>query len=139
MNYLYIIREREFKSTNVYKIGRTTQQLHERIKAYPKDSELIISMQVENCVKMENTLKKLFKKQFIHRSDIGAEYFEGDVNLMKSIFKNIEISDISETRNVESGKTIKPTNRKLLILGLVQIFLIIAVIVIMIIHLIIKK
>jgi hypothetical protein len=32
----------------------------------------------ENCIDSEKELIKLFKLNFIHRNDIGNEYFEGN-------------------------------------------------------------
>lgn len=77
--YIYLIREREFINCNksVYKLGRTKQELLKRFNQYPKGSELIIQVKVNNCVSGEDFLKKEFIKFFKQRKDIGTEYFEG--------------------------------------------------------------
>ena len=86
--YIYLIHVREFKNRNepIYKIGKTTQSNLNRIKSYPKDSELLYYMCCEDCHKGENKVIKEFKKKFIQRRDIGTEYFEGD---MKKMMKKI--------------------------------------------------
>ena len=88
---IYLLREREFVNTNtpVYKIGMTQQEPNKRLNKYPKNSELVIVMGVpiNKTVQIEKHLIREFKKEFNHRHDIGAEYFEGDVqNMMRKIF-----------------------------------------------------
>ena len=87
MNYIYLIREREFirMKENVYKIGRTNQEAKKRISCYPKSSECIIVMKCNNSKKIENIIKKKYRYEFNQRKDIGNEYFEGDVNKMIEI------------------------------------------------------
>lgn len=82
--YIYLIKEREFIRTNddILKIGKTKQQNSERIKSYPKGSVLLIQMKCLNCDTAEKTLISKFKSKYKHRSDIGAEYFEGDTEHM---------------------------------------------------------
>lgn len=90
MQYVYLICEREFIGKNVYKVGKTIQDPTDRMKAYPKGSVLICAMNVNNCHVQEKKLKRIFKQQFKQRTDIGIEYFEGDMNSMLKIFKNTE-------------------------------------------------
>lgn len=90
MQYVYLICEREFIGKNVYKVGKTIQDPTDRMKAYPKGSILICAMNVTNCHIQEKKLKRIFKQQFKQRTDIGIEYFEGDMNSMLKIFKNTE-------------------------------------------------
>jgi len=90
MQYVYLVCEREFIGKNVYKVGKTIQNPTDRMKAYPKGSILICAMNVTNCHIQEKKLKRIFKQQFIQRTDIGIEYFEGDMNSMLKIFKNTE-------------------------------------------------
>ena len=83
MGIIYLIQLREFVNAdkNIYKIGRSVRDGVERIKEYPKNSKLYYLTHVSNnttVVKIETTIIKKFKKIFIHRSDIGNEYFEGD-------------------------------------------------------------
>ena len=89
MERVYLLREREFLKTNenIYKIGRTTQINDNRIKQYPKGSELILLVTVDNCIFIENKIKILFKQKYTQRKDIGTEYFEGNyINMRNNIF-----------------------------------------------------
>jgi hypothetical protein len=88
---IYILREREFIKTkeNIYKIGRTSKTIHERFKQYPKNSELINSFNVNDVLIYERLAISEFSKLFIHRNDIGNEYFEGDIILMMDILCKI--------------------------------------------------
>lgn len=88
-NICYILREREFVKTNeqIYKIGKTTRTMEERFSDYPNKSELIYYCDVDNCDKREQFIIKEFTKQFKLRSDIGNEYFEGNIDEMLKLFK----------------------------------------------------
>mgnify|MGYP001564724393 CR=1 FL=1 len=90
-NHIYLLREREFLTTNQYilKIGKTTRGATKRVSEYPKGSQVIIIIEVENCHDAENKLKEIFIKEFKQRKDIGAEYFEGDIDKMRKTFLNI--------------------------------------------------
>lgn len=77
-HYIYLIREREFreKNVNVFKLGKTTQAAASRIKGYPKDSEGLIIIQVQDSGVSETKLLRKFRDMFKPREDIGREYFE---------------------------------------------------------------
>jgi len=104
-NTIYLLRTREFIQLNqpVYKMGRTDQPLEKRMKGYPKGSQLLYSDICCHTVNTETIILRYFKTQFIHRKDIGKEYFEGDPNKMIEIishfcknyidFSNINIQD----------------------------------------------
>lgn len=82
--HIYLIREREFITSgqNIYKIGKTGQSGLKRAKQYPKHSMIEIHLRVRDYHAVERELIAEFKQRFIHRPDIGAEYFEGDPNQM---------------------------------------------------------
>ncbi len=86
MSHIYLIREREFIRMNeqIYKLGKTTQQGLKRSKQYPKDSMIEIHLHVNDCHVAERELLAYFRLKFKSRTDIGAEYFEGDVQIMIS-------------------------------------------------------
>ena len=91
--YIYLIREREFIKSleEIYKIGRTCQADFKRFDAYPKNSHLLLFIDVPDCKCIEKILIKKFKGQFKHRKDIGNEYFEGDkCKMMKEIVDIIQ-------------------------------------------------
>jgi hypothetical protein len=79
--YFYIFQLREHKNLNqnVYKIGKTERDIVQRFKEYPKGSMMVYSTLVNNCTKFETIIKNHFKTIFIHRTDCGEEYFEGDL------------------------------------------------------------
>ena len=92
-NYIYLLQEREFLKTkeNVFKIGMTTKQNHERFNQYPKGSILLYQMICENCKNMENQIITSFKENFTQRKDIGTEYFEGNYkNMIDIIYLTIK-------------------------------------------------
>jgi hypothetical protein len=96
MSYIYLILEREFIKTNenIYKIGRSNQNNDKRIKQYPNNSKLILQTICSDCHFSENKIISLFKTKYIHRNDIGHEYFEGDVfEMRKDINKIIDEFD----------------------------------------------
>lgn len=97
--YIYLIREREFINLgqNVYKIGKTSQVGLKRAGQYPKSSVIEIHLRVADYNAAECELIAAFKKQFIHRGDIGAEYFEGDPNLMVEMIYSHRARQCSET------------------------------------------
>jgi len=84
IEYIYLIKEREFIKTNenIYKLGKSRQTNCRRIASYPKGSQLITIVPCSNCTSMEKTLLKQFRKIFIPRTEIGSEYFEGDLQKM---------------------------------------------------------
>lgn len=103
-NYIYLVKEREFIKTNenIYKIGRSKQENTKRFLQYPKGSELIIQSRCIDCIKTEKILIDLFKKNFIHRRDIGNEYFEGNDIIMQSIIHNLLYDDLKHVNKKDS-------------------------------------
>lgn len=85
LGYLYIIQLREFVKNNehVYKIGKT-KDLFKRFSAYPKQSILMYSVRTDNISDKETLLKNNLKQKLLHRTDLGYEYFEGDINIIKA-------------------------------------------------------
>ena len=94
MEYVYLIREREFirLSENVIKIGKSTQLNCIRKNQYPKFSELYGIVTVNNCQRVENKLKREFKLNF-RQTEYGHEYFEGDIKAMVKLFLEIAHDD----------------------------------------------
>jgi hypothetical protein len=88
VNYIYLLKEREFVNNkqHVFKIGFTSRDILARTNGYPKGSKIITVLPVSG-----NPEKKLIdemKRKFIHRTDIGNEYFEGEfTEIIKTMFK----------------------------------------------------
>ena len=98
--FIYLIKEREFIKTkeHIYKIGKTKQENLQRIKSYPNGSILLLYIITNDCDKKEKEIIQKFKEHFIHKKDIGNEYFMGDYNHMI----NIILSIISISSSIES-------------------------------------
>ena len=94
MEYVYLIREREFirLGENVIKIGKSVQLNCIRKNQYPKFSELYGIVTVKNCQQVENKLKREFKVNF-RQMEYGYEYFEGDIKAMVKLFLEIAHDD----------------------------------------------
>lgn len=118
INYIYLLREREFVNTkeNIYKIGRSKQENTKRFLQYPKGSQLILQESCSDCLTLETALINEFKNHFIHRTDLGNEYFEGNISKMRhciwefvaiQVCKGNEyIENIEKTRNEIKSKQI---------------------------------
>ena len=89
--FIYLLKEREFVKTKepIYKIGKTKQENLNRIKSYPNGSKLLFYNECSNCDEKEKIILNKFKELFIHKKDIGNEYFMGDYILMKNIIYDI--------------------------------------------------
>jgi hypothetical protein len=86
-NYIYLLQEREFINTNqsIYKIGKTKCENLSRFCQYPKGSLLILqTLCYEDCDNVEKKIISLFISKYIQRTDIGREYFEGNVEEMEN-------------------------------------------------------
>ena len=87
---IYLIRTREFLTQNlsIYKIGKTGNDISQRLGNYGKGGQVLFTIAVENSKidEIEQKLIELFKTKFIQRIDIGSEYFEGDY---KTMYKEI--------------------------------------------------
>jgi hypothetical protein len=110
-NYIYLLQEREFIKTkeNIYKVGRTKKENHQRFNQYPKGSILLFQMICNNCENIESLIIKQFKEQFIQRKDIGNEYFEGDYHVM---INNIYLAIINYNPKEYSELLKKQTEEK---------------------------
>ena len=109
--YIYLLQEREFIKTNepIYKIGKTKQERLKRICNYPNGTKLIIQILCNDCNKYERLLINKFKELFIHKREIGNEYFKGDrYKMIETIYNLIWELDIKNRNENE----IKIENKK---------------------------
>ena len=89
IHYIYILQEREFIKTEepIYKIGKSKQLNLGRFSQYPNGSILYFQLVVPDCDKLEKILIRQFKGKYRQRTDIGTEYFQGDVfKMMDDIY-----------------------------------------------------
>jgi len=108
-NYIYLVKEREFIKTNenIYKIGRSKQENTKRFLQYPKGSELILQEVCIDCIKTEKMIINEFKKHFIHRKDIGNEYFEGDYLKMRKIVWGYILDESNQVENDNCNESLE--------------------------------
>jgi len=105
-NSIYLLQEREFinSNENIYKIGRTKQANIQRFNQYPKGSKLLLHIVCDDCDILETELIRDFKNKYIHRKDIGNEYFEGDYKeMIKDIYNKITNCENIEYLNIKNN------------------------------------
>ena len=105
--YIYIIQVEKDFGTNIYKIGKTTQNPFKRFSCYFGQLQIIQFNAVINCNKIEKELVDEFKTIF-GKPVRGNEYFEGDLEKMLEIFNRIILSDITQIKNTKR----KPRKRE---------------------------
>jgi hypothetical protein len=91
--FIYIIQTREFINSgeSIYKLGKTRNP-KTRLSSYPNGSRVYLLTKCVDCDKTEKDLLEKFRDKFVHKTDIGKEYFGGDVDCMiKEIFLNLFI------------------------------------------------
>ena len=83
---IYIIHEREFVNSNkpIYKIGKTTN-FKNRMRDYPKGSNIKMVYPCKDVDKTEKDLIGIFDNFFNKREDIGAEYYQGNLGDMRNL------------------------------------------------------
>ena len=75
---------------NVYKLGKTTgHNCRNRFSGYDKGSRIKLIWNVPDCDIAEKHLLAEFRERYKARTDVGAEYFQGDVNQMKTTFLRV--------------------------------------------------
>jgi len=104
---IYIIQTREFLQSDIFKIGRTRFSTNKRLKQYPSQSILIQEFNYKGDINVceTNILSYLRNHQhIIHRFDLGKEYFEGNIDSIRSAIEermehlNIHKMDIIDER-----------------------------------------
>eukprot|EP00798_Chlamydomonas_sp_ICE-L_P012729 gene12729-15975_t len=93
-DYIYVIREREFINTrdNIFKVGRSGGII-KRMAQYPKGSSVRCIVKVANAVEAKREVISLMKrcKQLTHCTDIGDEYFQGNIDTIIGIVTHVSI------------------------------------------------
>lgn len=115
VSYIYLLQEREFIKTNenIFKVGMTKKENYGRFNQYPKGSILLFQMICNDCSFFEKKIIKIFKNEFIHRKDIGNEYFEcKDYNIMIDIIYSTIKNDNNKYDNKDDNKINGNTNNE---------------------------
>lgn len=81
-DYIYIVHCEQHLHTNIYKIGRTSQQEFRRFNGYPKNSILLLYIHVNDSREVEPKLLELFRSKYTEIKSAGHEYFQGDITEM---------------------------------------------------------
>jgi hypothetical protein len=110
-HYIYLLREREFIRLNepTYKIGRTQQNPYDRFSSYPKGTEIILYIMVDDSVSLEKQVINTFKKIYEHKKGYGNEYFSGNVSEMIKTIYSVVFKDekTTTTKTNNENKKIK--------------------------------
>lgn len=96
-DYIYIVHCEQHRDTNIYKLGRTAQQEFRRFNGYPKNSELLLYIHVNNSYVIETELLKIFKEKYEQINSAGVEYFKGDVKEMIKDVVDMCLNNFGET------------------------------------------
>ena len=83
-NYIYVLidnidNKHILNKENLYKVGKTTREMHKRLLDYPIGSRLLLCLDVQDCHKTEKILLDVLRQKYINRLDVGTEYFEADI------------------------------------------------------------
>ena len=75
-SYICLLQEREFIKTkeNIYNVGMTEKENHERFNQYPKGSILLFQMICKDCKNVERHVIKKFKETFYPNAVLGMNY-----------------------------------------------------------------
>ncbi len=90
MEYIYLLETRESVrlGDQIYKIGKTKQEIFKRFDQYPTGTILILYRLCFNCDKVEKSLLKIFNTKYKNISIYGTEYFHGDLTDMCNDINN---------------------------------------------------
>jgi hypothetical protein len=87
IGFVYALVEREFVKTGepVVKIGMSRKTPADRLRGYPKGSFFVWIRHTPTPVKDERLILETMRIWFRQRKDLGAEYFEGDQNVITGL------------------------------------------------------
>ena len=89
---IYLIQTREFQTQSIpiYKIGKTGNDISERLGKYGKGGQVLFTIAIElsKLDNIEYECINLLKSKFIQKENIGTEYFEGDFkDMIKMLYQ----------------------------------------------------
>jgi hypothetical protein len=105
--FLYILIEaRHIQACeSIVKIGKTARTITDRFREYPKGSILLGSGRVNNCTLAEKILIDEFNKLYKRETNVGLEYFRGNISDMETTFYEmlLKIKKVEEilSKNIE--------------------------------------
>jgi uncharacterized C2H2 Zn-finger protein len=88
--YIYIIHPAQCINMNIYKIGRTKNIIN-RVKQYPKGSELLFTITCKNSRLIESKILNYLRdnKNYINAKEHGLEYFQCNLENLKCDIQKI--------------------------------------------------
>lgn len=106
--FVYIVQEREFLGTNIYKIGKTNRTMKARMGNYPKNTSVHYLSSVVDCAVVEKQIIDVFDEKFTKMKCYGNEYYDGNLAQMIREVNKItdelpndeEIGDINEINEI---------------------------------------
>lgn len=108
--YIYLLHEWGFFNVKeqepIYRIGKSKKNDDSQFKTFPVASVLLLQTICHNSDTCVNEIVQCFKKKYIHRKDIGNEYFEGDyISMIHDI--NLIVSKYFKIINIENHESMK--------------------------------
>ena len=98
INNIYLIKK-DKTNENIYKLGKSKKILNGTGLLYQHDCY--------NCDLIEKRIINIFKNEFIHRSDIGFQYFEGNSIEMIKIINDEILNDYNLNNPIDDDATLK--------------------------------
>ncbi len=100
--HIYVIWLREFLQKNepVFKVGRTGN-LSQRLSQYPKGSHLLFTAWTADSCKCEGKVCSKLSLHFVNRTDIGREYYEGNLGRLLNVIWGTLQAEQEENGNHE--------------------------------------
>jgi hypothetical protein len=94
---VYLVQEEKYWNTDIYKIGRTVQNINNRnmINRFQRDDyggylKIIMMMETKNCIETEKIIIEKFRNNF-SKYENSRERFQGNIIEMKKLFINITL------------------------------------------------
>jgi hypothetical protein len=116
LHYIYLVHETKFHNPhqNIYKIGRTSRNPHERTKEYEKGSTEILISECDDSFVCERELLDIFAQKFkqIFIYD-RIEHFEGNKQAMKDTINNYLSDRERKISNLQNSSVQQPNRKQL--------------------------
>ncbi len=104
-NGIYILIENKYRNDNIYKVGKTDIGLLKSIKRYDRLTKVLFFIPNYQAFHIKYILINQLKLNPLlkWRKDIGFEYFQGDLNLIKEIVMKIaSICSIDHNEHIDN-------------------------------------
>jgi len=100
INNIYLIKEDKINDDrNIYKLGKSKKILN--------GNDLLYQHNCYNCDLVEKRIINIFKNEFIHRLDIGFQYFEGNSIEMIKIINDEILNEYNLNNPIDDDAKLK--------------------------------